>query len=77
VSVGNFDLKIQTENISSVNPLVVSEFLVVQSFYFIALVFGLGLLSALILVTTRVGFLLTINLVPSAPTNKSIKLIDN
>jgi len=29
VSVGNFDLKILTENIPSVNPLVFSEFLVV------------------------------------------------
>jgi hypothetical protein len=29
VAVGNFDLKIPTENIPSVNPLVFSEFLVV------------------------------------------------
>jgi hypothetical protein len=31
VAVGNFDLKIPTENIPSVNPLVFSEFLVVFS----------------------------------------------
>jgi hypothetical protein len=30
VSVGNFDLKIPTENIPSVNPLVFNEFLVVN-----------------------------------------------
>jgi hypothetical protein len=30
VAVGNFDLKIPTENIPSVNPLVFSEFLVVR-----------------------------------------------
>jgi len=30
VAVGNFDLKIPTENILSVNPLVFSEFLVVR-----------------------------------------------
>ena len=29
MAVGNFDLKIPTENISSINPLVFSEFLVV------------------------------------------------
>ena len=29
MAVGNFDLKIPTKNISSVNPLVFSEFLVV------------------------------------------------
>jgi hypothetical protein len=31
VAVGNFDLKIPTENIPSVNPLVFSEFLVVNA----------------------------------------------
>jgi hypothetical protein len=31
MAVGNFDLKIPTENIPSVNPLVFSEFLVVFS----------------------------------------------
>jgi hypothetical protein len=31
MAVGNFDLKIPTENISSVNPLVFSEFLVVRN----------------------------------------------
>jgi hypothetical protein len=33
MAVGNFDLKIPTENIPSVNPLVFSEFLVVRHFH--------------------------------------------
>jgi len=42
VAVGNFDLKIPTENIPSVNPLVFSEFLVVFILNaFVDLIFGL------------------------------------
>jgi hypothetical protein len=37
--VGNFDLKIPTENIPSVNPLVFSEFLVVIFFFILYGVF--------------------------------------